>query len=93
MMRFLKLLAVALLTIRLAVAQEPAGIAAPPAIADGSKRPAGMELRPVLVLDPPVGGAGYRFAMASEPRPAGWSLLLGALLSAGFIVRRRLAAS
>ena len=88
-MRFLKLLVVALLVIDAAVAQEPAGIAAP-AFDDGSQRPSGKQRPPGSVLDPPPGGAGYRFAMAREPRPGGWSLVLGALLSGGFIVRRRL---
>ena len=52
-----------------------------------------MERHPGSVLDPPGDGTDYRFSIAGEARPAGWSLLLGALLSGGFIVRRRLAAS
>lgn len=89
-----KLLAVALLAIHLAGAAEPAGSgppAVPPLIDGGTAWPAGLERHPGSVLDPPADGPGYRFSLAAEPRPANWSLLLGALLCIGFIVHRRLA--
>ena len=82
-MHFLKLLTIALLAIHMAAAEEPAGIGslAVPLAIDGAP------------LDPPGDGTDYRFSLAGEPRPAGWSLLLGALLSGCFIVRRRMVAS
>ncbi len=102
-MNFLKLLAIAFLAIHLASAEEPGGASSPtvpPTIDGGKEWPAGLERRlerdleqyPGSVLDPPADGTGYRFSLATEPRPENWSLLLGALLSIGFIVRRRLAA-
>lgn len=97
-MNFLKLLAIALLAIHLAAAEELTGAGSPavtPVIDGGKDWLAGVERGgeryPGSVLDPPA-DAGYRFSLAAEPRPADWSLLLGALLSIGFIVRRRLAA-
>ena len=91
---FPKLLAVILLAIHLAGATEPADSpAVPPRIDGGTAWPAGLEWTPGSVLDPAAYGADYRFSLTAEPRPASWSLLLGALLSIGFIVRRRLAFS
>lgn len=91
---FSKLLAVTLLAIHLAGAAEPADRpAVPPRIDGGAAWPAGLERNPASVLDPAAYGADYRFSLAAEPRPASWSLLLGALLSIGFIVGRRLAFS
>ncbi|HEX6736454.1 MAG TPA: hypothetical protein VF096_16735 [Azonexus sp.] len=86
MLHLPRLLAGLCLAINVAAAGEPAR---PDPVA--LKPPAAMAPRPGSVLDPPADTAGYRFAMAAEPRPAGWSLLLGALLSGGFSVRRRLA--
>lgn len=72
--------------------QPAAAQAAEPVTDNGMNRPPGVDQRPGSVLDPPADGTGYRFSIAAEPKPGGWSLLLGALLSGGFIVRRRLTA-
>ncbi|MCG2578658.1 hypothetical protein LZ012_16795 [Dechloromonas sp. XY25] len=93
-MQILKLLAIAILTIHLAGAAEPAGSGSPPVprlVNGGAESPAGQERHPGSVLDPPADGDGYRFSLAIEPQPENWSLLLGGLLSIGFIVGRRLA--
>lgn len=50
----------------------------------------GNGLRSVLEAGNGTITSDYRFSITPPPEPTGWVLLLGALLTGGFIARRRL---